>query len=322
MGCGASKQGAVSVQEPIETFPQFEAQLLIQKFYDSLNKPSTKKVRENVTSVVINDSWISHAGETAQKNQEQFIGQVEGFGKLLPDLSWSRQFMAWNGGLECNKYVCLSIASATPASEFMGVSHQGKSFSVYAIDIHTIDPIKGKLAHVHHVEDWATAVKQLKGEFKAQDALPEFKFASSAAPLSLEAAKAIVSPFYDTLTNPATKDVEALVKSATKDDWISFSGPTTYKNRDAFIAQVQGFGKLIPDLKWEIKDMVVDSAGQKIVVRSEASGTPEGIFMGVDNVNKKSFKIYAIDFHFIKDGKMAQVHHVEDWMSAIRQLKA
>jgi predicted ester cyclase len=40
-----------------------------------------------------------------------------------------------------------------------------------------------------------------------------------------------------------------------------------------------GFGKLIRDLKWDIKDVMVDC--NRIIVRSEASGTPAGPFFGV-----------------------------------------
>ena len=42
--------------------------------------------------------------------------------------------------------------------------------------------------------------------------------------------------------------------------------------RDEFIAQVTGFGKLIPDLAWDIKEVVVD--GNRVIVRSAAAGTP------------------------------------------------
>lgn len=78
-----------------------------------------------------------------------------------------------------------------------------------------------------------------------------------------------------------------------------------------------GFDKLIPDLKWDIKDVMVD--GNRIIVRSEASGTPAGPFFGVP-VSGKTFKIMTIDIHTIKDGKAIAAHHVEDWASALRQL--
>ena len=85
------------------------------------------------------------------------------------------------------------------------------------------------------------------------------------------------------------------------------------------MAQAGGFGKLIPDLRWDIKDVLVD--GNRIIVRSEASGTPVGPLFGVAP-SGKSFKIMTIDIHTIKDGKAVAAHHVEDWAGAIRQLSA
>ena len=143
--------------------------------------------------------------------------------------------------------------------------------------------------------------------------------ASSAQSLTLEQARRQVAPFYDMLNQPANKDLKALSELALSPDWKSYSSETDFKGRDAFVGQVTGFGKLIPDLKWDIKDVLVD--GNRIVVRSEASGTPVGPFFGVP-VGGKSFKIMTIDIHTIKDGKAVTAHHVEDWASAIRQLSA
>jgi hypothetical protein len=45
----------------------------------------------------------------------------------------------------------------------MGLPTDGTtSFQIMTIDIHTIE--NGKLASVHHLEDWPTAMRQLKGE--------------------------------------------------------------------------------------------------------------------------------------------------------------
>ena len=43
----------------------------------------------------------------------------------------------------------------------MGVPHGGRRFAVMTIDIHTVED--GKLVRAHHVEDWASALRQLKG---------------------------------------------------------------------------------------------------------------------------------------------------------------
>ncbi|MEP7120959.1 MAG: ester cyclase [Byssovorax sp.] len=134
-----------------------------------------------------------------------------------------------------------------------------------------------------------------------------------------ETARSIVAPFYNALNRPAEKDVAALVEGAALADWRSFSGEGVSKSRDEFIQQVKGFGKLIPDLAWDIKEVLVD--GDKVVVRSEASGTPAGELFGVPH-GGKSLRIMTIDVHTVRDGKLAAAHHVEDWAGAIRQLSA
>jgi len=138
-----------------------------------------------------------------------------------------------------------------------------------------------------------------------------------AQPLTLEQARKQVAPFYEMLNQPASKDLKALSEQALSPDWKSYSSETDFKGREAFVGQVTGFGKLIPDLKWDIKDVLVD--GNRIIVRSEASGTPVGPFFGVAPTGK-SFRIMTIDIHTIKDGKAITAHHVEDWAGAIRQL--
>jgi predicted ester cyclase len=137
--------------------------------------------------------------------------------------------------------------------------------------------------------------------------------------MTVEQARKQVAPFYEMLNQPATKDIKALSEQALSPDWKSYSSETDFKGRDGFVAQVGGFGKLIPDLKWDIKDVMVD--GNRIIVRSEASGTPVAPFFGVPP-SGKSFKIMTIDIHTIKDGKAITAHHVEDWASALRQLSA
>jgi steroid delta-isomerase-like uncharacterized protein len=131
-------------------------------------------------------------------------------------------------------------------------------------------------------------------------------------------ARSIVAPFYDALNAPASRDVRALIEGIASPEWRSYAGETVSKGRDEFIQQVQGFGKMLPDLAWEIKEVFSD--GDRIIVRSEASGTPAGDFMGVPHGGKR-FAIMTIDIHTVADGKLVRAHHVEDWASALRQLK-
>ena len=78
-----------------------------------------------------------------------------------------------------------------------------------------------------------------------------------------------------------------------------------------------GFAKLIPDLKWSVQSMLQD--GNFVIVRSRATGTPEGPFFGVDGKGR-SFDIMTIDIHELKDGEIITTYHVEDWAGALQQL--
>jgi predicted ester cyclase len=132
--------------------------------------------------------------------------------------------------------------------------------------------------------------------------------------------KAVVQKFYDFLSNPASTESAAALKAVTADNFESigdYSGKS--KSREAFMGQVGGFGKLIPDLKWAPQEMI--EQGGKVVVRSRATGTPQGPLFGVDGKGK-SFDIMSIDIHTVVNGKIVQTQHVEDWSGALRQLSA
>ncbi len=132
--------------------------------------------------------------------------------------------------------------------------------------------------------------------------------------------KAIAQVFYDFLSNPTSETHAAAFKKATTENWESigdYSG--TNKPRVKFLGQVGGFGKLIPDLKWAVEEMIQE--GNRIVVRSRATGTPVGPLFGVDGKGK-AFDILTIDIHTIENDKIVRTYHVEDWAGALRQLSA
>ena len=78
----------------------------------------------------------------------------------------------------------------------------------------------------------------------------------------------------------------------------------------------------MPDVKTELQQIV--QQGKFIAARSRASGTPLGPFHGVTPVEdgpKRSFDMMTIDIHTVENGMIQQSFHVEDWMTAISQLK-
>lgn len=134
-------------------------------------------------------------------------------------------------------------------------------------------------------------------------------------------AREIIAPWYS-LFNVATRgDVKAIHEQVLMADYQSCSGylPAECWGRDTSIKVVSGFAKSIPDMTFEIKEVLV--AGDRVIVRGEVSGTPAGELFGAPHTGK-SFKIMAIDIQTIKDGKIARTYHMENWLSALGQLRA
>ena len=128
-----------------------------------------------------------------------------------------------------------------------------------------------------------------------------------------------MAPFYkDCLTVNSHANSSEVLDRILADDFISYGNPN--KSKQALIGQVQFFWKLIPDLKWEIQEMLVE--GNTVIVRSLASGSPRGDFMGITGLDgSKSFRITTIDIHTIENGHIKYVRHLEDWGTAITQLR-
>jgi ketosteroid isomerase-like protein len=145
--------------------------------------------------------------------------------------------------------------------------------------------------------------------------------AASAQGLTETQARAVIAPWYS-LFNVATRgDVKTIQEQVLTADYETCAGylPGECWDRDTSIKRVSSFATSIPDLKFDIKEVLV--AGDRVIVRGEVSGTPAGDLFGVPHTGK-SFRIMAIDIQTIKDGKIAKTFHMENWLSAIGQLRA
>ena len=132
--------------------------------------------------------------------------------------------------------------------------------------------------------------------------------------------KTVVQTFYDLLSNPSSKSHVNAFKAIVADNWESISDYSgKNKSCDDFLEQVEYFATLIPDLNWAVEEML--QKGNRVIVRSRATGTPNGELFGVDGKGK-SFEILTIDIHTLEGGKLIQSYHVEDWKGAINQLSA
>ncbi|TCN35476.1 SnoaL-like polyketide cyclase [Kribbella orskensis] len=58
-----------------------------------------------------------------------------------------------------------------------------------------------------------------------------------------------------------------------------------------------------------------------MIVRGEATGTPMAEFWRAAPTGR-SFRTMAIDLFTVRDGKLATVYHIENWSTALEQLRA
>jgi ketosteroid isomerase-like protein len=145
--------------------------------------------------------------------------------------------------------------------------------------------------------------------------------AASAQSLTEAQARVVIARWYSLFTQPVQGDMKTLQEQVLTADYESCWGylPGECWGRDASIKVVGGFAKSIPDMKFDVKEVLV--AGDRVIVRGEVTGTPAGDLFGVPH-SGKSFRIMAIDIQTIRDGKIARTYHLENWLSALGQLRA
>jgi len=146
-------------------------------------------------------------------------------------------------------------------------------------------------------------------------------FAAPTPGLTEAQARAIITPWYSLFNLSVKGDVRAVHEQVVTADYQTCWGvtPGGCWDREQSIKTINNFAKSIPDMKFDIKEVLV--SGDRVIVRGEISGTPSGDLFGVP-YGGKSFKILAIDIQTIKDGKISQTYHLENWMLAMGQLRA
>jgi predicted ester cyclase len=144
---------------------------------------------------------------------------------------------------------------------------------------------------------------------------------ASAQNLTEAQARVIIAPWYS-LFNVATRgDVKSIQEQVLTPDYETCAGylPGECWGRDTSIKVVSNFSNTIPDMKFDIKEVLV--SGDRVIVRGDVTGTPAGDLFGVPHTGK-SFRMMAIDIQTIKAGKIAKTYHMENWLSALNQLRA
>jgi hypothetical protein len=109
-------------------------------------------------------------------------------------------------------------------------------------------------------------------------------------------ARAMIEPWYSMSTRSVRGDIAAPHEQAVTPDYQSLTGEGANESwgRDVPIEVISGFATSIPNMKFEVKEVLV--AGNRVIVRGEVSGMPAGaLFGGLIPHSGKTFRIMAID---------------------------
>src|SRR6266850_3723537 len=135
--------------------------------------------------------------------------------------------------------------------------------------------------------------------------------AASGQGLTEAQARTLIASWYGLFNQPVAGDaVKSVHEQLLAPDYQSCWGvlPGECWGRDQSMKVVGNFARSIPDMRFEIKEVL--AAGNRVVVRGEVSGTPAGELFGVPHTGR-SFRIMAIDIQTISNGKITQTYHLE-----------
>jgi steroid delta-isomerase-like uncharacterized protein len=110
----------------------------------------------------------------------------------------------------------------------------------------------------------------------------------------------------------------ALVETILSESWVDIPAAPGQPPGPKGVAQlIDELTTIFPDFKVTPAEILQD--GNKVIVRSEITGTQRAPFVGFPAKNRK-MTIQAIDIHEFKDGKIVRTWHTEDWMTGLYQL--
>src|SRR5258707_602654 len=115
--------------------------------------------------------------------------------------------------------------------------------------------------------------------------------AASGEELTEAQARAVIAPWYGLFNQPVAAEVVKVVhEQFLSPDYQSCWGvlPGECWGRDQSMKVVGNFAKSIPDMKFDIKEVLV--SGNRVIVRGEVSGTPSGELFGVPHGGKTYFE--------------------------------
>jgi steroid delta-isomerase-like uncharacterized protein len=112
----------------------------------------------------------------------------------------------------------------------------------------------------------------------------------------------------------------SLAEQVMSGDWVDMpAAPGQPAGRGGVQFILDDLTKSFPDFTITPVEILRD--GNKVVVRSELTGTHLAPFMGFP-AKRRKVTIQTIDIHEFKDGRIIRTWHSEDWLTALHQMGA
>jgi len=286
------------------------------------------------------DDYVSHANaaKAGEKGPgaEGMLELVVGFSKAAPDIKWTVQNVFHVKMAKGDKYIIVSTASGTPEKEFFKIPSNGNGFHIMAIDVHYV--LEEKVKESWHIEDFAAAGKQFSDKNGPKGVPPlhngqaaNFDVAVQKAPgkqITASEMPECLKTFYQNML--VNKDCKLETVEKILDEKYN-----THPNGEAGVdgpgakGQFENMENIVwtnfPDWVWEthgVLQVPLVNGDDLFLHIGTAAGSSDGKYFNLELAARKKFHIMAIDMHRVKNGKIMESWHIEDWASAKQQLEA
>lgn len=125
---------------------------LIESFYGVFATPAPTP--DALTGIVA-PGWTNTGSAGDVADARQFTTNVTLLHDMVPDVTW-RVVDIIDAG---DTVTVIGEGEGTPAAHLFGTPSNGASFTIASIDVHTI--ADGLIQRTRHIEDWATALRQV-----------------------------------------------------------------------------------------------------------------------------------------------------------------
>jgi predicted ester cyclase len=135
-----------------------QALAIVAPWYSLFTIPGRGSVRA-VFDRAIAEDFRSCTGDLPEeaRDREASIPFIEALAELIPDMVFDIRELFVVG----DRVIVRGEARGTPAGEFFGLPHSGRSFRIMTIDVLTIRD--RKITRTYHLENWLGALEQLRG---------------------------------------------------------------------------------------------------------------------------------------------------------------